>query len=154
MDPLQGLTRMNRIVDGLRRKGKYGPPTFWLRVGSKKNSAPAQIFRLARTRLLSQISPRAGHRRLHDTGASHSDGWFRLCIPGGHSDGRLLKEDGAKKIKAGSDASGLFISLQEDLAFSSASVRCAQGTKSPAQSRATTRRLPSGSAHSHSNTGG
>src|SRR2546430_2540093 len=93
MDPLQGLTMMNPIVAGLRRKGKYGPPTFWLRVGSKKNSATAQIFRLARKRLLSQISPRAGHRRLHDTGASHSDGWFRLCIPGGHSDGSLLKED-------------------------------------------------------------
>src|SRR6266566_5778791 len=93
MDRLQGLTRMNPIVDGLRRKGKYGPPTFCLRVGSKKNSVPAQIFRLARTRLLSQISPRAGHRRLHDTGASHSDGWFCLCISGGHSDGSLLKED-------------------------------------------------------------
>jgi len=55
MDWLQGLTKMNPIVGGLRRKRKYGLPTFWLRFGSKKNSAGSQIFRLARMRLLSQI---------------------------------------------------------------------------------------------------
>src|SRR5438046_2543817 len=114
---------MTPIVGGFQRKGKYGPPTFRLRVCSKKNSAPAQIFRLANTRLLSQISPRAGHRRLHDTGAAHSDGWFRLCIPGGHSDGSLLeRRPERRKFRPGAMLPAFSFSLQEDLAFSSASV--------------------------------
>ena len=47
---------MNPIVAGLRRKGKYGPATFQARVGSKKNFARSQIFRLENVRLLSQIA--------------------------------------------------------------------------------------------------
>ena len=46
---------MGPIVAGLRRKGKYGPPTFQSRLGSKNNSAGSQIFRLENMRLLSQI---------------------------------------------------------------------------------------------------
>ena len=49
-------------------------------------------------------------RRFHGSGAELSDRRFRLCILGGHRHWRLLKgKRHAKKLKAGSDASGLFI---------------------------------------------
>ena len=46
---------MGPIVAGLRRKGKYGSPTLQAPIGSRKNLARPQIFRLASVGLLSQI---------------------------------------------------------------------------------------------------
>jgi hypothetical protein len=46
---------MGPIVAGLRRKGKYGTPTYQAPICSKKNSARAQIFRLENMHILSQI---------------------------------------------------------------------------------------------------